>query len=118
MGFKTPFRHRGYYYDRETGLYYLQQRYYDPENGRFINADTAVGNTGNSTYNLFVYCANNPINKRDPSGLVGQSVHDYYYGRGFYCVKDYGDWAIFQNRKTGRLKHGVHLPRKRGQRQA
>ena len=35
----NPYRYRGYYYDIETGLYYLQSRYYDPETGRFINAD-------------------------------------------------------------------------------
>jgi len=38
----NPIRYRGYYYDRETGLYYLQSRYYDPETGRFINADGLV----------------------------------------------------------------------------
>ena len=38
----NPFRYRGYYYDSETGFYYLNSRYYDPETGRFINADTNV----------------------------------------------------------------------------
>ena len=36
----NPLRYRGYYYDSETGFYYLRSRYYDPENHRFINADT------------------------------------------------------------------------------
>jgi RHS repeat-associated protein len=39
IGYLNPIRYRGYYYDSETGLYYLQSRYYDPELGRFINAD-------------------------------------------------------------------------------
>ena len=39
LGAQNPFRYRGYVYDTDTGLYYLQTRYYDPEVGRFINAD-------------------------------------------------------------------------------
>jgi RHS repeat-associated protein len=61
--------YRGYYYDFETGLYYLQSRYYDPTVGRFINADTqlnvAVGVLG---YNLFAYCNNNPVKFADTDG--------------------------------------------------
>ena len=44
----NPIRYRGYYYDTETGLYYLQSRYYDPETGRFINADDVIGQIGNA----------------------------------------------------------------------
>lgn len=40
IGHRNPFRHRGYFYDRETGLYYLKSRYYDPQTGRFINMDS------------------------------------------------------------------------------
>ena len=65
----NPLRYRGYVYDRETGLYYLQSRYYDPEIGRFINADayaaTGQGFVGN---NMFVYCLNNPVNYSDQLG--------------------------------------------------
>ena len=65
----NPLRYRGYYYDTETGFYYLQSRYYDPEICRFINADsytsTGVGYLG---YNMFAYCNNNPTNSFDPSG--------------------------------------------------
>ena len=42
LGKLNPLRYRGYVYDHETGLYYLQSRYYDPEIGRFINADALV----------------------------------------------------------------------------
>ena len=69
-GDANPFRYRGYYYDTETGLYYLNSRYYDPEVGRFISADNAISGTGESVqgYNLFSYCFNNPVNMEDPTG--------------------------------------------------
>ena len=66
----NPFRYRGYYYDTETGFYYLQTRYYDPVVGRFLNADAIVGANGSIIgYNLFAYCDNAPINRADPYGL-------------------------------------------------
>ena len=69
LGVQNPLRYRGYVYDQETGLYYLQSRYYDPEIGRFINADafpaTGQGFVGN---NMFAYCGNNPVNRVDHSG--------------------------------------------------
>lgn len=57
-------------YDSETGLYYLQSRYYDPEVGRFISADNMISGTGESVqgYNLFEYCFNNPVNLSDETG--------------------------------------------------
>ena len=61
----NPCTYRGYYYDAETGLYYLQSRYYNPEWGRFINADkTEVLNITNNVKqaNLYIYAENNPIN--------------------------------------------------------
>ncbi|MCL1791011.1 MAG: hypothetical protein FWG40_06600, partial [Peptococcaceae bacterium] len=64
----NPFRYRGYYFDVETGLYYLGSRYYDPETGRFINSDGLIDNRGLNTQNLYQYCGNNPINNIDPSG--------------------------------------------------
>ncbi len=69
----SPFRYRGYYYDNETGLYYLQSRYYDPETGRFINADDVafLGATGTLlSCNLFAYCENNAVNRSDHSGYI------------------------------------------------
>ena len=67
----NPFRYRGYYFDSETGFYYLQSRYYNPTWGRFISADeTSYLGVGNAilSYNLFAYCANNPIMCVDPTG--------------------------------------------------
>ena len=70
LGVDNPFRYRGYYYDEESGLYYLNSRYYDPVTGRFVNADGIMGiNQDMTTYNLFAYCGNNPVNNSDPSGL-------------------------------------------------
>ena len=71
----NPIRYRSYYYDADTGLYYLQSRYYDPEIGRFISADDTqyLGASGTALgYNLFGYCENNPVNAADPSGSVVQ----------------------------------------------
>lgn len=70
LGKLNPFRYRGYVYDTETGLYYLGSRYYNPETGRFINADNSISNSFESVhgYNLFAYCFNNPINMNDSSG--------------------------------------------------
>ncbi|HEY9062031.1 MAG TPA: DNRLRE domain-containing protein [Pseudobacteroides sp.] len=66
---ENPYRYRGYRYDTETGLYYLQSRYYNPEWGRFINADSFMGNKGEIlSHNLFAYCLNNPVNYLDPDG--------------------------------------------------
>ena len=67
IGEANPFRYRGYYYDTETGLYYLQSRYYDPEVGRFLNADLQL-NDDTLGNNLFAYCGNNPISRTDAEG--------------------------------------------------
>jgi len=65
----NPFRYRGYYYDVETGWYYLQSRYYNPEWGRFLNADGYLSTgTGLMGYNMFAYCNNDPINCIDTQG--------------------------------------------------
>ena len=65
----NPLRYRGYYYDTETGFYYLQSRYYDPSVCRFINAD-GYASTGQGIigHNMFVYCTNNPILHMDSTG--------------------------------------------------
>ena len=65
------FRYRSYYYDSETGYYYLNSRYYDPNWGRFLNADNAIIQNNNLVgNNLFSYCMNNPTNRNDNSGNI------------------------------------------------
>ena len=68
IGVQNPFRYRGYYYDTETGFYYLNSRYYDPMVGRFLNADGLIDSRGHVTQNLFQYCGNNFVNYIDSSG--------------------------------------------------
>ena len=81
----NPLRYRGYYYDDETGLYYLRSRYYNPEWGRFVCADSLVSGTGEDIngYNVYSYCFNNPVNLDDPSGC----------------------WPKFLEEAASRLKH-------------
>ena len=70
IGDLNPLRYRGYYYDAETGFYYLQSRYYDPAICRFINADTFATTDANGflSANMFAYCENNPVGNSDPNG--------------------------------------------------
>ncbi len=71
----NPIRYRGYYYDTETGLYYLQTRYYDAEVGRFLNADGYISTgQGVLSTNTFVYCLNNSISLRDDLGNMSEWV--------------------------------------------
>ncbi|MBP5728699.1 MAG: RHS repeat-associated core domain-containing protein [Clostridia bacterium] len=76
----NPYTYRGDWYDRDTGFYYLQSRYYDPGTGRFLNADVYVSTgQGIISSNMFVYCENNPVVRSDDGGyfwhfLVGAAV--------------------------------------------
>ena len=79
--YANPFRYRGYYFDQETGFYYLQSRYYDPSTGRFINADEAAMSIM-SSLNIanmcaWAYCVNNPVNGIDVYGYASTSLSDY-----------------------------------------
>lgn len=75
IGYKNPYRYRGYRYDNETGLYYLQSRYYDPEIGRFISADDLLATScGVLEHNMYAYCNNNPINQMDSSGDISIAI--------------------------------------------
>ena len=76
IGHINPLRYRGYYYDRETRLYYLQSRYYDFANCRFINADAYATTNAESflSCNMFAYCENNPINRVDPDGVFWREL--------------------------------------------
>lgn len=93
IGHINPLRYRGYYYDRETGFYYLQSRYYDFANCRFINADGVV-TTNVAEFlecNMFAYCTNNPINFSDEDGKCyyanGVWTHDAWENIGGYEKK-------------------------------
>ncbi|MDE5670314.1 MAG: RHS repeat-associated core domain-containing protein, partial [Eubacterium sp.] len=70
IGLMNPIRYRGYYFDSEIGMYYLQSRYYNPQVGRFLNADGYVKTPTDSLFstNMFAFCENNPVNKFDPTG--------------------------------------------------
>ena len=69
IGNINPYRYRGYRYDKETGLYYLQSRYYHPTWGRFISLDGMIS-TGNGllSHNMYIYCENDSISRIDPTG--------------------------------------------------
>jgi len=68
---KNPYRYRGYRYDNDIDMYYLNSRYYDSNIGRFINADGLLGEMGDiASANMFAYCANNPVMYSDISGYA------------------------------------------------
>ena len=71
----NPFRYRGYYFDTETGLYYLNARYYDSEIGRFISPDSTeyLSPETINGLNIYAYCGNNPVNRYDLNGCDWQS---------------------------------------------
>ena len=85
----NPIRYRGYSYDAETGLYYLQSRYYDPAVGRFINADDYVS-TGHGICgcNMFAYCLNNPVNYIDKNGINAEALQWWIAGMGWLPFVD------------------------------
>ena len=100
LGELNPIRYRSYYYDTETGLYYLQSRYYDPEVGRFISMDDinyldpkTIGGV-----NLYAYCLNNPVMYVDPTGhsaivtaLIIGAIVGACIGFGAATYVDYSD---------------------------
>ena len=97
----NPLRYRGYYYDSETGFYYLQSRYYDPVNHRFINAD-AYASTGQGFlgHNMFAYCNNRSVICADHKGMDAIIVIDYdnalHCGHiGILVEDENGNWMHF-----------------------
>ena len=88
IGQINPIRYRGYYYDTDTGFYYLQSRYYDPAIKRFINADDAslIGANGDFiSFNLYAYCLNNPVMCKDESGYAPEWL-EWTLDIGLYAV--------------------------------
>jgi len=91
IGGKNPLRYRGYYYDSETGFYYLKSRYYDPYVQRFINADGYVSTgTGIAGFNMYAYCDNNPIIHIDPDG---ENWFKNLIKRGKQLLNDISTWC-------------------------
>ena len=86
----NPFRYRSYYYNTETGLYYLNSRYYDPQIGRFINADDIstldVTQIALNGLNLYAYCLNNPVNETDDDGNIPNWLKWLLFGIGVLLV--------------------------------
>ena len=78
IGDINPFRYRGYYFDVETGWYYLNARYYSPAMGRFISPDelSILDETRSQIngLNLYMYCGDNPVMNVDPSGYFIFSI--------------------------------------------
>ena len=122
IGSKNSIRYRGYVYDSETEMYYLQSRYYDPETGRFINCDApdyiGVSDTFTS-WNGFAYCENDPVNNKDSAGhktvknkMSSYYIYVYYYsnvgsfghvdlsfdGKIPFCIKDLQLQVVSPNR--------------------
>ena len=66
----NPYRYRGYRYDEETNLYYLNSRYYNPETGRFLNADGILDTGGVLGKNMYAYTYNNPVMFTNKGGYM------------------------------------------------
>ncbi len=126
IGYINPIRYRGYYYDVETGLYYLQTRYYDPETGRFINADAIdyLMPKQVTGLNIYSYCINNPIFGIDSNGTTTKSVGFSFslagLGAGYsfsiflsfdsddMCALQYS-YSVPNNEKTRNTELGVNI---------
>ena len=115
LGVPNHFRYKGYYYDAETNLYFLNTRYYSPELCRFISPDSVdyLDSDSINGLNLYAYCGNDPVNMVDPSGhfaistlLIGRAIGfgiGFVISGGFEVVKQIGskgwnptDWDVEQ----------------------
>ena len=78
LGYLNPFRYRGYVYDEETELYYLQSRFNSIHGKRFVNEDTIIGISGEiHSQNAYSYCKCNPISKVDSKGTLPQLIQNF-----------------------------------------
>jgi len=95
----NPYRYAGYRWDKDTGLYFLQTRYYAPTHGRFISADTVIGLKSNiQTLNRYSYANNNPVILVDPEGMLATMVIGALIGGGS-AVISYG-YQIYTGQRT------------------
>ena len=97
FAYQISLKYRGYVYDSETGLYYLQSRYYDPETGRFLNADDVdyIGYSGEQlSYNAFAYCENEPVCRVDVSGRASSKKKKTKYYVMVYTYNVTGKWDL------------------------
>ena len=111
----NPFTYRGYCYDYDIGMYYLQSRYYDPQICRFINADSTdyLGATGTLlSYNLFAYCENDGVNTIDATGTWAADVHAGYYteNKDSLNVKTHRFTVINDNDFVFSGRFDIHIP--------
>ena len=88
LAYNNPIRYRGYYYDRETGLYYLNARYYNSQWRRFISPDSTeyIDPENPNGLNLYAYCYNDPVNYADPSGHAPKWWESILIGIGIIAV--------------------------------
>lgn len=109
LGVANPIRYRSYYYDTETGCYYLQSRYYNPTWGRFISADVVISGVGGDVlgYNMFAYCMNNPINMSDDDGNWPkwiEKVKSWFENTGEWIDQNFrnsdGTYSLYDNHRS------------------
>ena len=106
LGKDNPYRYKGYYYDDETGMYYLKSRYYQPEICRFISADTievldCQGDLNDK--NLYAYCDNNPVMRVDTGGQIWITLGIMAAGGGIGMVIGAASSAITQYMFNGEI---------------
>ena len=109
----NPYRYRSYYYDKETNLYYLNSRYYNPKWGRFLNADELLIQKNNGN-NLFLYCNNSPSTYVDATGYYAKKIsYAYLYEYDYKIIKEsetdsYEVRIIIDNQKyTAKIENQV-----------
>ena len=107
----NPLRYRGYVYDPEYKIYYLESRYYNPGLGRFQNADafasTGQGLLGN---NMYIYCNNNPVNLVDPNGNIPYATNQFRSNALYDGGNPFGNFEYIKDQKAngvGDRKFGV-----------